>query len=437
MRAPLIVLTAALLGCQEFTIGRGNRDQGVDLVYEPDISVSPAALGFGQVVPGCEPLSADVTALNTGAGELTVTEFQLDGPDAAAFQLVGEPGAVAPGGGRAVTVTFTADATRAYEASLRVFSDDPDEPVLVVPITGEGAAAPEIEQVFEQTGATAVDLLFVVDDSASMRSEVQRLTTVFDAFIEDLEQLALDYQIGVTTTDTTDPSTAGLLHAPILTPDHPNPTAAFAAALDVGTDGAGAERGLDAVHTALSPERLQGANAGLLREQAQLAVVVLSDEDDGSLINGASFVRWFDGLKADPAWSSVSGLVGPDSASYAPTTACDLPNGTRATTAPRYHDAITATGGAASNLCDGDAEGLLDLLSRAASGLRTRFPLDEAPVDPSAIQVEVDGVSVAEGGATGWTWHGPSNSVNLEGAARAAAGETVRIRYAYAATCSP
>jgi hypothetical protein len=54
----------------------------------------------------------------------------------------------------------------------------------------------------------------------------------------------------------------------------------------VGTAGDSRERGLEAVTRALSPGLLEGVNAGFLREDAHLVVVILGDEDDCSGIDG-------------------------------------------------------------------------------------------------------------------------------------------------------
>jgi hypothetical protein len=438
MRAALIILVALLPACQEFTIGRGDGPKvPTQVTFAPDISVSPAALGFGEVVPGCTTGEQLLTVVNTGTSALSVREVVLEGLHATAYTVQPATLTLAPGQQATLAVSFTPAAAEAYDqASVVILSDDPDEARFAVPVTGTGGEAGILEEAFEQgPAAAAVDLLFVIDNSGSMAEEVDRLALAFDTLLSTLDGFRLDYQLGVTTTDTSD--RAGALIGPILTAADPDPAAAFAAQLEVGTIGSGEERGIDAAYAALTAPRLQEENAGLLRPEADLAVVIVSDEDDGSLTDLSAFLAWFDALKQDPERTSLSGLVGPDSPSYLPHIACDLRGGARATTAPRYHDAISATGGAFFDICEGDAAAFLDLLSYVTAGVALRFPLQEEPTAISEVEVRIDEEPVAYGADVGWTWDAASNSVLLGGPVRAGPGATVTIRYPYEASCLP
>ena len=65
------------------------------------------------------------------------------------------------------------------------------------------------------------DLLFVIDNSASMNEEQELLGTSFSAFVEAIEGTISDLQIGVTTTDV-DHDEAGQLTAPLMTANDPD-----------------------------------------------------------------------------------------------------------------------------------------------------------------------------------------------------------------------
>ena len=58
------------------------------------------------------------------------------------------------------------------------------------------------KDVFQQARRNTVDVLLVVDDSCSMAEEQQKLSNNFDAFIAAFAGVDVDWQIGVTTTDT-------------------------------------------------------------------------------------------------------------------------------------------------------------------------------------------------------------------------------------------
>jgi hypothetical protein len=154
-----------------------------------------------------------------------------------------------------------------------------------------------------------VDILWVVDNSGSMCEEQAAIRSDILDFLEPLNQAGVDYQIGVVTTDMSNPSQSGLLQAgfdggvglacsiavdvtdcparigPIL---RSNDAPADVLKRDLGclithgTNGDGFEMGLEAALVATSPELLAGAHAGFIRDDADLALVILSDENDCS-----------------------------------------------------------------------------------------------------------------------------------------------------------
>jgi hypothetical protein len=152
------------------------------------------------------------------------------------------------------------------------------------------------------------DILFVVDDSGSMRPVQANLAQNFDAFIERLSQSAVqsDFQIGITTTsvdwpiaaanaaftvkttyDDGTPYPAGALvaasgKAKILPSSSPTLVEDFRANVNVGTLGAAKEQGLRAAQLAVTDRIVDGKNAGFLRQGARLAVIIVTDEDDCS-----------------------------------------------------------------------------------------------------------------------------------------------------------
>jgi hypothetical protein len=187
--------------------------------------------------------------------------------------------------------------------------------------------------------AEKTDILFVVDDSGSMKSSQDNLRDSFGKFIARLDASPVKnaYQIGITTTSvdyavaagtfaTTFPPSTYECPAPgnpwSLPPDPPasagdpfpagalvrvdgntdqcsrrqfetgtprilaagSPTlvADFTANVFVGVVGSGKEQGLRTARLALSEPLLSGANAGFLRPGARLAVIIVSDDDDCS-----------------------------------------------------------------------------------------------------------------------------------------------------------
>ncbi|MFT4628203.1 MAG: hypothetical protein ACI8PZ_006898 [Myxococcota bacterium] len=113
-----------------------------------------------------------------------------------------------------------------------------------------------------------------------------------------LEPSPVDWHIGVVSTDMDNPNQSGHLRSvdghTFLDRDTPNPAATFESMAVLGWGGSGVERGREAAFTALELNQ-DGANAGFLRDDSELHVVFVSDEDDRSTndpITADGFVRF-------------------------------------------------------------------------------------------------------------------------------------------------
>lgn len=141
-----------------------------------------------------------------------------------------------------------------------------------------------------------VDLLVVVDNSVSMLKDQVKLSKEFSNFISAISQS--DYRLGVITTDTNsvgkenEPGYFGNLDIlnlatkkRFLEKGDQNKETLFAEAITreegvncSGNCPSGYERPLTAIRMAL--EKRHSVNAGFFREGADLAVVIISDEDE-------------------------------------------------------------------------------------------------------------------------------------------------------------
>jgi hypothetical protein len=109
----------------------------------PDISLEPTSHDYGDVLEG-STAGRTFVVRNVGTAMLDVTTTSLVGGDASAFAIGsgGAPFALTPGETRDVEITFRPLAVGSMNASLRVASNDPDEPSLDVPLSGNGVAIP-------------------------------------------------------------------------------------------------------------------------------------------------------------------------------------------------------------------------------------------------------------------------------------------------------
>ena len=181
-----------------------------------------------------------------------------------------------------VTVAYAPNAAQMDEAVLRIVMDGTPGPLLI-PLSGTGISG---SQRTEQTSLASreVDLLLVVDDSCSMAPAQTGLAAAVEVLDEVRIERAADVRIGVITTDMDDSSRSGrLIGTPaILDGNTPNLLETLRDRVQPGIDGSGDEQGILAAYTALTPPLVNQDNAGFLRPDADLVVVIVSDENDFS-----------------------------------------------------------------------------------------------------------------------------------------------------------
>jgi len=114
----------------------------------PEIDVSPMSLNYGDVLIGSS-LSLSVTIANTGTADLDVTSIALGAGSSADFAITSGPESVvvAPGANVTVEVTYSPTDEGTDSGTLVIESDDADEPVVTVSLSGNGVPVPvpEIE----------------------------------------------------------------------------------------------------------------------------------------------------------------------------------------------------------------------------------------------------------------------------------------------------
>ena len=104
----------------------------------PDITISPASFNYGNVQQFYSANKNFVVG-NTGTGILHVDSARVVGPDSVHFGIITDtPFTVAPSDTHGVIVQFTPATLGAKSATLRLFTDDPDENPLNVALSGNG-----------------------------------------------------------------------------------------------------------------------------------------------------------------------------------------------------------------------------------------------------------------------------------------------------------
>lgn len=109
----------------------------------PDLVVTPGSLAFGEV-----PLGRSESMLlgigNSGLGDLQIQSLTTG---TSAFTVNQTTLVVPPGTQRSLLVTFTPASLDLHEDILTIGSNDPDNPELLVPLTGMGQAPTGVDNL--------------------------------------------------------------------------------------------------------------------------------------------------------------------------------------------------------------------------------------------------------------------------------------------------
>jgi hypothetical protein len=175
----------------------------------------------------------------------------------------------------------------------------------------------------------------------------------------------------------------------VLTPDTEGAEEIFSEMVAVGVTGSGIEMGLDAARLALSEPLLSGHNAGLIREDANLSLIFVSDENDYSRDPVNDYYRHFAELKGAEAYRdhgvlNFSAVVGKEVPAYDGQPSCESANGVAAY-GLRYLDLANRTEGALESICDEDFAPIAAELGLTISGLELEFPLSEPCNEESLV----------------------------------------------------
>lgn len=276
--------------------------------------------------------------------------------------------------------------------------------------TGDGSGDGDGDGVAER--CNKMDLVFVIDDSGSMNQEQDNLAANFPDFISVIDEYVtdsgdpLDYRIAVTTSGrdinyTVDPPEEcvpilGCIDPPgmdfnergddgafkqkcdmsrrWIERSDPDVSGTFSCAARVGTGGPSIEMSLYATELALGERVADGTNAGFLREDALLGLVILSDEDDCSRTDNNftvesdqchpewpenvpidHFTSFLDTVKGDRGRWAAAVIAGPGPGSCSSDQFGDAINARRL----KQFASETGTNGVFSSICQGDLSGAL------------------------------------------------------------------------------
>jgi hypothetical protein len=415
----------------------------------PQITFFPAQLDFGTVIhrtasstqrSECSSAIRQVDIYSSGSAPLLINRLEIDPMFDGFFDVTGvlvngipvpafnNPFTIPVGQKAEVTLQFYPSRVAPAEhlGRLNIRHNASAEPA-VVELHGLAVADGPAQDHFEQLEGPKADILWVIDNSCSMYDEQARLISNLSRFVGYADSLQSDYQMGVIVTDSRS-SQAGVLeecypHPRIIGHDYPEREAAFRCVFEVGTNGPYLEAGLGAARQALLRAQdtldMTNPNAGFLRADASLAIVIMSDEEDQSIESNELLRDYFFSIKGRNR-VKVHAIAGPTRE------ACPLSS--RADPGYRYEWMTRQTGGQFHSICLEDWGPVLESL-----GLNVFQPIDEWQLSqaavPSSVSVTVDGVPVIWNENSGFTYDASTNSVRFHGAAIPGPGERIDVNY--------
>ena len=431
-----VLLFPLLTACSDYSFDEGKTyvtepdDTAVEEEYipteDPDLLVEPSTIDFGYLMKDCPSDPIDVTITNRGIGDAEITDIFVDGNGASAFSTTYDGSTITLAQDESITIGmyFLPTLYLDYQVELEIDSNDPEPPETNV--LGVGSSGTMFEESFTQDYNSAVDVLWVFDNSCSMQDQIEGVSNKFSSFLSSFLSLGLDYQMAIVTTDSAtflqDSNGQSIMNTSQQSQQQVETIftdIVSTLAVEVGNSpGSADEKGLEFSKAALS------ANPNFIRNPDNgLSVIVVTDEDDFSSISGANYISWFQGLKPnDFTLSRFHGFLDNSGGIFGG--------------ASKYEEVIQNTQGYQADVTSTDYGSALESIALASAGLTTRFPLQQVPENLTSISVVINGNNVPQDIFEGWSYDSRTNSISFNGSSIPDVGETVYITYSVASECN-
>ena len=173
----------------------------------------------------------------------------------------------------------------------------------------------------------------------------------------------------------------------------------------MGTSGPTDEMGRAQVYGTLELLADSDYNRGFERENANLAVIVISDEDDASgnsPVSRGEFINWLLTMKPTEGMVTFSSIVGPKGGCATAEEGTD------------YLEVTNRVGGIDWSICRSDWDQALQTLGMQAAGLKREFFLSQVPVEDSLdVWVVDEGSEVTFDAGSDYNYSRSRNSITF------------------------
>ena len=308
----------------------------------------------------------------------------------------------------------------------------------VAAIAAQVKAAESAMSAPKSYSARQVDILWVVDTSGNMSQAQKMIADQSPALIDALSQIGIDYQMAVTSMDTSSSGEQGrflLTDGPAILSGGGNAASILQTRLYPGDyDWHPATHALEAVKLALTePNSTSGANAGFVRPGSLLVMIFVSASNDQSV--PLDYKGWLDQLKPKSATGEqgwMANFVGILPLGAAASNAASPGNVCKSASAQPgvvYQDLVTASNGVSKSICASDFSTTIASIKDRLVDVATSYSLGNADVDTSSLTVMINGKNVLSDLSNGWTFDKASNSIHFHGSAMPAANANVAVHF--------
>jgi hypothetical protein len=301
-----------------------------------------------------------------------------------------------------------------------------------------------------------IDILFVINDQPSMSSFQQELVTSMSSFMNTFQTKGFDFKIAVVTSSgyLADPTLTGYTSAwaaeadfndyngtvhsnmPVILPSDTNLFNDFAINAKPSKNTSGQDgRAFSSMRQALKSAR--PINAGFLRPDSFLAVIIVDNQDDFSgngRCNGCNINQRYNAPTLDSVQTYVdflnnitgtSGATARYNVSAMTQTSSPCQGGTNMV---RIMDLVQKTNGTLGNICDADFGPAMAQIASKITLLSTQYFLDRTPII-GTIEVTINGAFIPEDSTNGWTYDSAANSIQFHGSAVPAQDSFILVNF--------
>lgn len=303
---------------------------------------------------------------------------------------------------------------------------------LVACSNGANFAIPSEKTEFDSTIKynNKVDIIWVVDDSSSMKQHQLKLANEIGSVIAKLNELKMDYRMVVTSTSVGNGYDGGIyMGSPkVLSNSTPNLVNALKSRIVSGEAGADREQGILSLQNLLSDNYINGDGSSFHRDESLLLINILSDEEDQSDGSSSSVVQSLK-TKLDQLKKPFRPNVGGWLVNFIGVKDSTCKNGLgMSPIGYRYLDLVQLSNGKSFSICDSNLQEAVSGLQKRVLEIITDYPLATVP-NLDTVRVYMNGDFVPRSSINGWDYIPSLQVIRFFGTAIPSSDVTVKVDF--------